>query len=179
YREIEAEAAKCRIVAPHDGLVVYTMSEQTRSGSGGFQPIIATGEQVREGQKLVRVIQLQRMVVSTWVHEALIGHVHGEDEVASRSQLQKALIRIDAMPDRVLHGHVKLVGAVPWLINGTMDGTKAFRTTIAIDEPVEGLRPDMSARVTILMEDAPHDVLTVPVDAILPGFGSHRKLYAL
>jgi multidrug efflux pump subunit AcrA (membrane-fusion protein) len=83
------------------------------------------------------------------------------------------------MPNRILHGHVKQVGAVPWLINGRMDGTKAFRTTVVIDDPVEGLRPDLSARVTIKMPEAPHDVIAVPVDAILPGLGSHRKLYVL
>src|SRR5262249_48055205 len=44
YHEIEAEAAKCRIVAPHDGMVVYCMSDQTRSGTGGYQPVVAEGE---------------------------------------------------------------------------------------------------------------------------------------
>jgi multidrug efflux pump subunit AcrA (membrane-fusion protein) len=175
--EIEAEAAKCRILAPHDGIVVYHMSEQARTGVGGNQSMVAEGEQVHEGQILVRIVQLQHMVVRTWVHEALIGHVHGEDEVASRSEVQPALIQLDAMPNQILHGHVKRVGAVPWMINGRMDGTKAFRTTIVIDDPVEGLRPDMSARVTIQMQEAPHNTITVPVDAILPGLGDHRKLY--
>jgi hypothetical protein len=73
-----------------------------------------------------------------------------------------------------------VVGAVPWMVNGRMDGTLAFQTTIAIDEPADQLRPDMSAHVTILMEDdAPKNVLTVPVDAILPGIGNHRKCYVL
>jgi hypothetical protein len=178
YHEIEAEAAKCRITAQHDGMVVYFTSENARSGIGS-QTLIAEGEPVREGQILVRVVQLKNMVVRTWVHEALIGHVHGEDEVASRSEFQPALIQLDAMPNRILHGHVKQVGALPWMINGRMDGTKAFRTTLVIDDPVEGLRPDLSARVTIKMPEAPHDVIAVPVDAILPGLGSHRKLYVL
>jgi multidrug efflux pump subunit AcrA (membrane-fusion protein) len=179
YHEIEAEAAKCRMIAPHDGMVVYHMSEQARSGVGGNQAVICEGEQVREGQILVRVVQLQHMVVQTWIHEAVIAHVHGEDEVASRSEFQPALIQLEAMPNRVLHGHVKQVGAVPWMINGRMDGTKSFRTTILIDDPVDGLRPDMSARVTIEMEEAPHNTITVPVEAILPGLGNHRKIYVL
>jgi multidrug efflux pump subunit AcrA (membrane-fusion protein) len=179
YHEIEAEAAKCRITAPHDGMVVYFTSEQARNGVGSNQFVLAEGEQVHEGQVLARLVQLQHMVVRTWVHEALIGRVHGEDEVVSRSQFQPALIRLDAMPDRILHGHVKLVGAVPWMINGRMDGTKAFRTTLVIDDPVDGLRPDMSAQVTIELQEAPHDAITVPLDAILPGLGNHRKLYVL
>jgi multidrug efflux pump subunit AcrA (membrane-fusion protein) len=177
YHEIEAEAAKCRIIAPHDGMVIYCISDQARSGIGGFQAVIAEGEQVRQGQLLVRVAQLRQMVIRAWVHEALIGHVHGEDEVASRSSFQVATIQLDALPNRILHGHVKLVGTVP--INSGFDGSKGFRATLVIDEPVDGLRPDMSARVTIQMQEAPHDVLTVPVDAILPGLGNHRKLYVL
>jgi multidrug efflux pump subunit AcrA (membrane-fusion protein) len=180
YHEIEAEVAKCRIVAPHEGMVIYHMSEQTRMGSGGYQAIVAEGEQVREGQKLLRIAQLKHLVVRTYVHEALIGHVHGEDEVASREQLQKAEIRLEALPDRVFRGHVVRVGTVPYLINGRMDGTLAFQTLIAIDEPVDGLHPDMSARITIFQDDAsPRNVLTVPVDAILPGVGNHRKLYVM
>jgi multidrug efflux pump subunit AcrA (membrane-fusion protein) len=180
YHEIEAEAAKCRLVAPHDGMVIYHMSEQTRSGNGGYQAVIAEGEPVRTGQKLVRIAHLRHMVVRTWVHEAFIGHVHGEADVPSHSRFQKALIRLDAYPDRVFGGHVQRVGAVPWMINGRMDGTLAFETIISLDEPVDGLHPDMNARVTILMDDdAPKNVLTVPVDAILPGIGNHRKLYVM
>jgi multidrug efflux pump subunit AcrA (membrane-fusion protein) len=179
YHEIEAEVAKCRIVAPHDGMVLYHMSDQSRTGYGNYQAIVAEGEQVREGQKLVRIAQLKRLLVRTWIQEASIGHVHGEDEMPSREAFQKALIKVDALPDRVYHGHVKVVGTVPSMINGRMDGTQYFRATIVIDDPVDTLRPDMSARVTILESDAPHQVLTVPVDAILPGVGSHRKLYVL
>lgn len=179
YHEIEAEVAKCRITAPHDGMVLYHLSEQARTGFGN-QAVVAEGEQVREGQKLLRVAQLKRMIVRTWVHEALIGHVHGESDVASRSHMQQALIRVDAVPDHVYHGHVQVVGAVPWMVNGRMDGTLAFQTIVAIDEPAEQLRPDMTARVTILMEDdAPKNVLTIPVDAILPGIGNHRRCYVL
>jgi multidrug resistance efflux pump len=180
YHEIEAEAAKCRIVAPHDGMVIYSMSEQTRSGWGGYQALVAPGEQVREGQKLIRIAQLRRMLVQTYVHEALVGHVHGEGDVPSRSQLQKAFVRLKAYPERVFRGHVRTVGSVPYFLSGRADGTVSFRTIVAIDEPVEGLRPDMSALVTIVLdEDSPCKVLTVPVDAILPGLGNHRKLYVL
>jgi multidrug resistance efflux pump len=179
YHEIEAEVAKCRIVAPHDGMVLYYVSDQSRTGKGSYQAIISEGEQVREGQKLLRIAHVNRMIVRTWIQETAIGHVHGEDEAPSRSAFQKALITVDALPDRLWHGHVKTVGTVPSMLNGRMDGTQFFRATIIIDDPVEELRPDMSARVTILEEDAPHHVLTVPVDAILPGIGRHRKLYVL
>src|SRR5262249_34851865 len=55
HKEIKAESAKCDIRSPQQGLVVYYMPEQSRFGSGSQQSIIAQGEPVREGQKLMRI----------------------------------------------------------------------------------------------------------------------------
>ena len=76
--EIEDEIKKCLILAPQDGLVVYYVPEQSRFGSGSQQSIIAQGEPVREGQKLMRIPDLSKMVVNTRVHEAMISRVRGE-----------------------------------------------------------------------------------------------------
>src|SRR5262249_5884838 len=58
---------------------------------------------------------------------------------------------------------------------------KVYQTLVAIDEPLEGLKPGMSAEVTILVEDAVARALTVPVQAILgtPAMGKYRKCYVL
>ena len=63
-------------------MVVYYKAEQGRSSSG--QQLIAIGEQVREGQKLMRIPDLRRMQVNTRVHEAQIGRVRGDDRQATR-----------------------------------------------------------------------------------------------
>jgi multidrug efflux pump subunit AcrA (membrane-fusion protein) len=76
--EIEEEIQKCRITAPQDGMVVYFVPEQTRGGSGSRQSIIAQGEPVSEGQRLMRIPDLRRMVVNTKVHEAAVSRVKGE-----------------------------------------------------------------------------------------------------
>ena len=44
----------------------------TRFGGGVQQAIVAQGEPVREGQKLLRVVGLKQMAVQTRVHEALV-----------------------------------------------------------------------------------------------------------
>jgi multidrug efflux pump subunit AcrA (membrane-fusion protein) len=77
-QDIEDEIRKCVIYAPQSGLVVYYVSEQSRFGSGSQQSIIAQGEPVREGQKLMRIPDLTKMVVNTRVHEAMINRVRGE-----------------------------------------------------------------------------------------------------
>lgn len=80
--EIELQIRECKIRAPQDGMVVYYKSEQGRSSSG--QQLIAIGEQVREGQKLMRIPDLAKMQVNTRVHEAQIGRVRGDDRRATR-----------------------------------------------------------------------------------------------
>lgn len=81
-REIEQQMRECKIRAPQDGMVVYYKSEQGRNSSG--QQLIAVGEQVREGQKLMRIPDLRRMQVNTRIHEAQIGRVRGDDRQATR-----------------------------------------------------------------------------------------------
>src|SRR5208337_785181 len=78
YHEYEEEVRKCILRAPQDGLVVYYISEQSRYGSGSQQSIVAQGEPVREGQKLMRIPDLSKMLVNTKVHEALVSHLRGD-----------------------------------------------------------------------------------------------------
>ncbi|MFQ3649047.1 MAG: hypothetical protein SNJ75_01845 [Gemmataceae bacterium] len=78
FYDIEEEIKKCVILAPQDGLVVYYVSEQSRFGSGSQQAIIAQGEPVREGQKLMRIPNLSRMMVNTKIHEAMVSRVRGD-----------------------------------------------------------------------------------------------------
>ena len=44
---------------------------------------------------------------------------------------------------------------------------KLYKTVVSIDEPVEGLKPGMSAEVTIYADESPTDVMVVPVQAIV------------
>ena len=43
--------------------MIYYVPEQTRMGSGSTQSIVAQGEPVREGQKLMRIPDLTKMMV--------------------------------------------------------------------------------------------------------------------
>jgi multidrug efflux pump subunit AcrA (membrane-fusion protein) len=76
--EIEDEISKCVIYSPQSGLVVYYLSEQSRFGGGSQQSIVAQGEPVREGQKLMRIPNLSRMLVNVRVHEAMVSRLKGE-----------------------------------------------------------------------------------------------------
>jgi HlyD family secretion protein len=76
--ELEEEINKCLILAPQDGMVVYYVPENTRFGSGSNQSIVAQGEPVREGQKMMRIPDLTKMQVNVRVHEAMVSKVKGE-----------------------------------------------------------------------------------------------------
>jgi multidrug efflux pump subunit AcrA (membrane-fusion protein) len=221
YRDIEDEIKKCTITSPQDGMVVYYIPEQSRSGSGAQQSIVAQGEPVREGQKLMRIPELSKMLVNTRVHEALVPRVKGEvvvptgfcdcvraclltspdasarllagnafsclkDEFRDKEQRvvypgQPARIRSDAYPDKILNGHVKSVATVASQQDWLSSDVKVYQTMIAIDEAVEGLKPGMSAEVTILIDDSLERVLTVPIQAIVggPSLGKYRKCFVL
>jgi HlyD family secretion protein len=75
YDDIEEQIRKCIINSPQDGMVVYYVSEQSRYGSGSSQSIIAQGEPVKEGQKLMRIPDLRRMLVNTKIHEAMVSRI--------------------------------------------------------------------------------------------------------
>jgi HlyD family secretion protein len=75
YHDTEQEIRKCRVVAPHDGLVVY---EAPPSRAAAQQSILAQGEPVREGQRMMRLPDLGGLTVRALVHEASVGRVRGE-----------------------------------------------------------------------------------------------------
>jgi multidrug efflux pump subunit AcrA (membrane-fusion protein) len=220
-QDIEEEIRKCTIDSPQDGMVVYYVPEQSRYGSGSQQSIIAQGEPVREGQKLMRIPDLSKMLVNTKVHEAMVSKVKGEEwqntgfghgvrsailtspDLSSRilalaafGELrdkfkdkiqrcvyggQRASIRVEAFPDRLLQGHVKTVATVASQQDWMSADIKVYQTMVSIDEPLDGLKPGMSAEVTISVDASLENVLTIPIQAIMgsPVMGKQRECYVL
>jgi HlyD family secretion protein len=135
YNDVEAEIKKCRILAPHGGLVVYNVSAQTRSGAGSQQAILAQGEPVREGQRLMVIPNLDGMVVHTQVHEALIARVRGE-KLASTGFCEsvRAGLLLDQPPFGCLGGQMAFAA----LRDELRDHYKALEyRTVAGGQPAE------------------------------------------
>ena len=218
-RDIEEQIRECKLNSPQDGMVVY-YKEQSRFGSAQ-QAMIAQGEQVKEGQKLMRIPDLKRMQVNTRVHEAMVGRIRGDErkstgifesiragllvnpDAMSRLVMhtdslqnqyrdmyrdkeyyiatpgQTANIRVDAKPGQVLKGHVRTVAAVASQADWMSSDVKVYQTLVLLDESVDGLKPDMSSEVTIMVDDAKVTVLAVPLQSIVGGAesGPKRKVY--
>ncbi len=94
---------------------------------------------------------------------------------------QSALIRVDAFPDKVLKGHVRSVAAVSSVQDWASADVKVYQTLVTIDEPVEGLKPDMSAEVTIQVDPPKEPVLCVPLQAVVGGTenADKRKVFVM
>jgi RND family efflux transporter MFP subunit len=166
-KELEEDVAHCKLVAPHGGLLVYYVPEQARFPVGDALTVTAEGEPVRPGQKLMRVVDLSKLQLQTRVHEALVSRVRAG---------QEALVRIDAFPGRKLSGRVKDVAPVASQQDFLTADVKVYPTAVALEGDVAGLKPGMSAEVTILTGQH-KGVLRLPAQAVLRAGGQKWVCY--
>lgn len=169
-KDLQEQITACVIVAPKEGMSVYYVPESSRFGSGR-QTNIGEGEQVFEGQKLIRIPNLDLMLVNTKIHEAMVRRIVTGMYVD---------VRVDAFPDRILRGRVKQVSTIAaqqdWRSSADV---KMYPTFISIEDTVPGLKPGMSAEVSVHVDTSDKPVLTVPVQAVVGGveMGATRKLF--
>jgi RNA polymerase sigma factor (sigma-70 family) len=171
--DIKDQIKKCTIKAPKDGVIFYYIPEATRAK---VSPILAPGEPVREGQKLLQMPDLDNMLASIRVPEALVASVRGEDKV--RGQLQAAQIKVDAHPKTVLKGHVKFVDTLAAPDIFLARDEKVYKTLVAIDKDknamIPRLLPGMSVEVTIEEVARKNGVVRVPVKAVVQAGQGHH-----
>lgn len=160
---IEEEIRHCIMTAPRDGMAIYYIPEQTRLGGGLQHAIVAQGEPVREGQKLLRVVGLKQMAVQTRVHEALVTRVRAG---------QIANVRVDAYPQKThrakVHDVAKVASQADWL----SANIKVYATRIDLLDEMPGLKPGMSAEVRIETARKPK-VVQAPVEAVVRAGKDH------
>jgi multidrug efflux pump subunit AcrA (membrane-fusion protein) len=223
--EIQQQLSACKVTAPQAGMIVYYKDPSSSSRYGSStQGLIAVGEQVKEGQKLLRIPDLTHMQTTAKIHEALVSRIKGDDrrptemaktlnfgfllnphafsrmvsqsdhswnalrdsvrdkEYTIASMGQPAIVRVDSFPDRIFKGRVKSVALVASAADFFSSDVKLYPTIVSIDEgDMQGLKPDMSAEVTIQVDPAETKVLTVPIQAVVGGaeLGTKRKLFVM
>jgi multidrug efflux pump subunit AcrA (membrane-fusion protein) len=160
YKDLMEQIGQCKVKAPNSGIVVYTVPEQTMRGSGSNQSIIAQGEPVQFGQKMLSIPDLSHMLVNLRIHEAFINHM--KDSLP-------ATIRVDAVPGKVLKGHVKSVAQVASPQDWMSPDVKVYQSYVQIDEPVEQLKlkPGLSSVCTIFTDSKVEHVLAIPIQAVV------------
>ena len=105
--DIKQQRKECKIVAPDDiidgSMVVYFKNESNRFSSNNTG-LIEQGAQVKEGQKMLRIPNLDRMQVNTKVHEAMVARIHGDVRVPTHLvEFVQAVHGREFRPDRPHH----------------------------------------------------------------------------
>jgi len=149
-RQIDA----CIIKAPAEGLVTYVSSGGYR---GRRERAIEEGATVYQRQGIISLPNTAEMIAEINVHESSVTKVRPG---------QSAKIIIDAFPDKVFHGEVLKVAPLPdpqqsWL----SPDLKVYTTQVRIEGTYEFLKPGMSAKVEIFVEQL-NDVIIVPVQVV-------------
>jgi HlyD family secretion protein len=144
------QLARTEVRADVPGIAVY---RDVFFGSEQRKPQV--GDQVWANQPLLILPDISRMVVETRVRETDIHKVEKN---------QSVVIRVPAYPDLHLTGQVSLVGTLAQE-ERERRSAKFFQVTVLVNESEPRLRPGMTARVEVEVEERPR-ALTVPVEAV-------------
>lgn len=156
-REWERKLAQTRVVAPVDGVVMAPENSQEDNGEGGFD----VGALVKEGVAVLAIGDMTGLAVRAPVDEL---------EITRLRPGLPAVVTGEAFPDQRLEGQVARVSAQANPAQGraapTFDILVEVRDLSA--EARAQVRVGMSARVEIIVEDAP-EALMIPIHAVDQG----------
>jgi HlyD family secretion protein len=141
----------CSIRAFGEGLVVY----EEFLGANPRRKV-RVGDRVYSTQGIITIPEVNRMVVETSVSEAEVRRVRPG---------QAAAIRVEAFPDLKLTGTVSRVGTLATTSINRPFEEKRFDLIINLDQAPAELRPEMTARVDVVV-GSKSNVLIAPVTAI-------------
>lgn len=161
--QIKTQIAKCVVVAPTSGQVVYANENRTSTGDLPIQE----GRLVRERQLMIRLPDPRRMQVLARINESRIDLI---------TVGMPTKITLDALPDKTLKGVVRTVSEYPLpSLNPYMAHIKEYATVVEIQRPPEALRPGMTAEVAIQVEQR-DNALQVPVQSVFEHDSRHYCL---
>jgi len=158
---LQDQLKNCVITAPKKGMVVYANDSDrgSRFGSSGPQGQVEEGSMVRESQALVRLPDLSKMRVKVTIHESRV------------DQIRAGMPALVTIQDQDYDGKVLSIANQPQPGSWYSARVKEYATTVSIDGDNNSLRPGMTAKVTILVDDV-KDALTLPVSSVVEQKGN-------
>ncbi|MFN3189731.1 MAG: HlyD family efflux transporter periplasmic adaptor subunit [Aureliella sp.] len=157
--EIEDQIAKCVILSPADGVVVYNNKFSSR---GGAEFVVEEGASVRERQTIIKLPDPSKMQVKAKVNESRITLI---------TPGMPAKIRVSAVQGDMLAQVIrvnKYAEPGSWFSSSV----KEYATIVEIIDPPEAIRTGMTAEVQIFVEQLP-DALQIPVHGVYEYKGRH------
>jgi multidrug efflux pump subunit AcrA (membrane-fusion protein) len=116
--DIKKQRKECKIYAPEfirEGqMVVYFKNEGSGRFSSSPTGMIEHGAQVKEGQKMLRIPNLELMQVNTKIHEAMVSRIHGDVRVPTRivEVMQVGMLTNTDLLGRTLAMHPEMIEQV-------------------------------------------------------------------
>jgi multidrug resistance efflux pump len=151
---LEKNIANCTLQAPRSGVVSYALPPNSQ---GRSDLRIAEGVPVRQRQAIINIPDSENMQVRAKINESKVKFVHAG---------QRAQVRVDAFPGRVLGATVVEVTPISTKALGQDSDVKCYIALVTLDSGgFPGLRHGMSAQIDFLLEGRTN-VTRIPLDAI-------------
>jgi HlyD family secretion protein len=150
---LEDQIAKCKLVAPQDGAVLYPLPQDEDE-----PPPIKHGAIVHQRQLVFTIPSTDKLRVRASIHEAVVHQI-------KPGQLAK--ISTDALPGRVLEGTTQSVSTLPDLQNWRKSTVNFYPAMVMIDQgDTVGIRPSMNAKVEIDVKTLT-GVISIPIPSVV------------
>lgn len=156
--KLEEQLEKCTILAPSDGLVVYSTSLEEYEWQMSSQGALQIGREVNPNDLLIILPDVTDMVAKVRVHEAIGGQI---------KEGMPAIIKIDALAGQTFTGAVESIGVMAET-NWRDPNRREYTIQISLDkdaENVEKLKPSMRCEAQIRLGRV-EGVAAVPVQAV-------------
>jgi HlyD family secretion protein len=148
--------SKTTIRSPLDGIITYLPVNEGE--------IAIVGVQNQAGTVLMTIADMSVITAEVKVDET---------DIVNVKLGQEARIKVDALGEKILMGHVSEVGnsaltrssGTTSTTSGTSQEAKDFKVVVTLDDPPQELRPGLSTTATIVTATRQH-VLTVPIQAL-------------
>lgn len=160
---LEGQLASCVIRASQTGLVAYGGANTDYYTSRYYEGISA-GATLKVGQPIITIPDMSKLGVEVKIHESHIKKI----------QLgQKVYITAESVPDKTLLGRISKVAVLPDSNASRYNPSlKVYPATVEIEGTHEFLKPGMSAKVEIIVDELA-DVTYVPVQSVFVENGEH------
>ncbi|MDZ7300717.1 MAG: efflux RND transporter periplasmic adaptor subunit [candidate division KSB1 bacterium] len=145
--DLKRQLDQLTLRAPISGMVVY------HPDWDGSKPAI--GDKVRPGRGIIDLPDLSRMQVKINVNEI---------DAARLVPNQPALIRLDAFPAKLFHGHLTATTKIA-AMKEQGSQVRIFESIVEITESDSLLKPGMTAQVRLQLEALP-DVTVIPIGCV-------------
>lgn len=155
-KDLEEQLKSCIIRAEKTGLVAYGGANDNYYTSRYYESI-SEGATLKYGQPIITIPDMSKLGVDVNIHESHIKKVSLDQEV---------LITAESVPDKLLEGRISKVAVLPDSNASRYNPSlKVYPATVAISGNNDFLKPGMSAKVEILVDEL-KDVAFIPVQAV-------------